>query len=96
MASREVYVGNLSRMSSYELEKKFSKFGKIRNLTFKAHFAFVEYYGYEESERAVNLMNKEKDNQLVVNFARPRNSFNKSEFDLRKKSSLDSDKPERE
>ena len=60
-----------STFTSNELEELFSKYGKIKDLLFKGHFAFIEFHNHRDAEDARERMNnKEIDGfNMVVNTA---------------------------
>ncbi|TNV72107.1 hypothetical protein FGO68_gene9071 [Halteria grandinella] len=53
----QVYVGGLSRRTRTEdLEKSFGKYGKIRDISIKGKYAFIEYDDYHGARDAVDRM----------------------------------------
>jgi cold-inducible RNA-binding protein len=76
MKSKKLYVGNLSELVTYEsLEKLFSEYGEIEEVTRKAgsDFGFVVMSRRSEAERAKQALNGKEFNGrvLVVDEARP-------------------------
>ena len=60
----QVYVAKLDRRTrESDLEREFSKFGKIRSVTLKLHYAFVVYEDHESAVEAI----KEMHNREFVN-----------------------------
>jgi len=52
-----IYVGNLStRTKQKDLEELFSKIGKLREVSLKGHFGFVEYDDDRDAEEAVRKL----------------------------------------
>jgi RNA recognition motif-containing protein len=60
----QVYVAKLSRRTREEdLKQEFSKFGRIKNVTLKLSYAFIDFDDHESAVAAV----KEMDGKAFVN-----------------------------
>ena len=60
MSEREIFVGNLAKMDQQELKDEFNKFGEMNRLSFKGHFAFIEYKSSESARDAIKEMDGER------------------------------------
>lgn len=55
----QIHISKLDRKTGMtDIEREFSAFGKIRNLTMKLHYAFVDYEDHECAVEAVRKMNR--------------------------------------
>jgi RNA recognition motif-containing protein len=53
----QIYIGGLSRRTRTEdLEKAFNKYGKIRDVSIKGKYAFIEFDDYHSARDAVERM----------------------------------------
>ena len=71
----QVFVTRLSYyVTKRDLEKEFSRFGEIRNLTLKKGYAFIEYYDKKDAKYAIRELNGRKlfgqSNRIVVEEAK--------------------------
>ena len=54
-----IYIGNLpSDIRESELDKLFGKFGRIRNITIKVKFAFLEFEDPRDADDAIHEMDR--------------------------------------
>jgi arginine/serine-rich splicing factor 1/9 len=54
-----IYIGNLpTDIRESELDKLFGKFGRIRNITIKVKFAFLEYDDPRDADDAIHEMDR--------------------------------------
>jgi len=63
MSSRhsQIFVTKLPRDSTREdLKDMFRKFGKIREITLKRGYCFIEFYDHHDADDAIDRMNGEK------------------------------------
>lgn len=59
-----MHVSKLDRKTGYnDLEKEFSRFGKIETITLKTNYAFIKFESHEAATRAI----EEMDNKPFVN-----------------------------
>eukprot|EP00352_Strombidinopsis_acuminata_P000202 CAMPEP_0176341680 /NCGR_PEP_ID=MMETSP0126-20121128/2574_1 /TAXON_ID=141414 ORGANISM="Strombidinopsis acuminatum, Strain SPMC142" /NCGR_SAMPLE_ID=MMETSP0126 /ASSEMBLY_ACC=CAM_ASM_000229 /LENGTH=164 /DNA_ID=CAMNT_0017686647 /DNA_START=615 /DNA_END=1110 /DNA_ORIENTATION=- len=71
----QVYIGGLSRrVREDDLQYEFGRFGKIRNVSFKGRFAFVDFDESNSVRRAIDHMDGKRfmDDRISVEQARPR------------------------
>jgi RNA recognition motif-containing protein len=55
----QIHISKLDRKTGQtDVERQFSTFGKIRNLTMKLHYAFVDYENHEDAVEAIKKMNR--------------------------------------
>eukprot|EP00744_Colponema_vietnamica_P002016 GILI01003242.1.p2 GENE.GILI01003242.1~~GILI01003242.1.p2 ORF type:complete len:224 (+),score=33.38 GILI01003242.1:78-749(+) len=76
MSSRDrntrVYVGRISsRTRASDLERAFDRYGRIRDITLKKDFAFIEFEDYRDADDAVHEMNNRTLDgaRLIVEFS---------------------------
>ena len=53
----QIFIGELARGLSPEmLRDEFREFGRIRDLSFKGRYAFIEYEDRAQAEKAIDAM----------------------------------------
>ena len=71
----QVFITRLSHyITTKDLDKEFSKFGDIKNLTLKKGYAFIEFYDKEDAKYAIRKLNGRRlfgqSNRVVVEEAK--------------------------
>lgn len=69
MENNKIYVGKLSRrIRESDIDKEFSKFGKIKEIELRTSYAFVEFDDEKAAEEAIDEMNGKyiDDSKIVV------------------------------
>lgn len=69
-----IYVGALSRhVRSRDIEDLFSRYGRVKDIDVKSHYAFVEMRHARDADEAVHRLDgKRVDGRpIIVEFARP-------------------------
>ncbi|OMJ84962.1 hypothetical protein SteCoe_13793 [Stentor coeruleus] len=67
-----IYIGRLSRKTRVrDLEKEFSRYGRIRDLEIKHDYAFIEYSDPRDAEDAIYHMDNRNfdDSRIIVEYA---------------------------
>eukprot|EP01083_Nonionella_stella_P151979 486492_1 len=75
LSRHRIYIGRLTRdHSARDLERKFSKFGRLKEFDMKFDYAFAEYYESRDAEDAIHMMDGEKVEgaRIVVEAAKAR------------------------
>jgi len=80
VSKNRIYVGNLSQKTKQrDVEQLFQRFGKLREVSLKGHFGFVEYEDDRDAEEAVRKLDDiELDgNRIKTEFARDKDKSNR-------------------
>lgn len=64
----QIFIAKLPhRVNEKDLDRKFGKYGEIRNLQLKQGYAFIEYEDYRDAEYAIERMdNREWEGSRIV------------------------------